>query len=171
MKQSPLKFLLITLLLLIGFFSCKKEDSHKKVPLLSKVIYNGLIGYKLHYSDKNLWNKWEIFNIDATDNTVNVYLTFDYNDKGQLSKISTYSMPGDVPTKRLFFEFDNNGKQTGYTNYDLQGANPSKPYLKGTFVYNQQDLLSTVTIKKDNGDLYAYYNLSYYPNGFLKERN
>jgi hypothetical protein len=169
MKHSPLKFLFIVLL--IGFFSCKKEDSHKKEPLLSKVIYNGLIGYKLYYSDKNLWSKWELFKIDATDNTVSAYFTFNYNDKGQLTQVSTFSMPGDVPTRRLFFEFDNNGVQTGYTNYDLQGANPSKPDLKGTFVYNQQNLLSTVTIKKDNGDLHAYYNLSYYPNGFLKQRD
>jgi hypothetical protein len=169
MKHSPLKFLFIVLL--IGFFSCKKEDSHKKEPLLSKVIYNGLIGYKLYYSDKNLWSKWELFKIDATDNTVSAYFTFNYNDKGQLTQVSTFSMPGDVPTRRLFFEFDNNGVQTGYTNYDLQGANPSKPDLKGTFVYNQQNLLSTVTIKKDNGDLHAYYNLSYYSNGFLKQRD
>src|SRR5688572_45355 len=112
MKQSPLKFVFITLLLLIGFFSCKKEDSHKKEPLLSQVIYNGLIGYKLYYSDRNLWNKWELFKIDATDNTVSAYYTFDYNDKDQLIKISTFSMPGDVPTRRLFFEYDNNGVQT-----------------------------------------------------------
>jgi hypothetical protein len=171
MKQSPPKILFITLLLLVGIFSCKKEDSDKKEPLLSKVIYNGLIGYKLYYNEKNLWNKWELFKTDPVDNSLSLYMTMDYNEKDQLTKLSMFSMPGDVPSQRLFFEYDNTGKQTGYTNYDLQGANPSKPYLKGAFVYNQQNQLSTVTIKKDNGDLHAYYSLSYYPDGILKQRD
>jgi hypothetical protein len=171
MKQSPQKIIIYTLILLTGVFSCKKEDSHKKEPLLSKVVYNGLVGYKLYYSDKNLWTKWELFKTEPADNSLSVYITLDYNDKEQLIKTSVFDMPGDIPRTRLFFEYDNSGKQTGYTLYDLQGPNPSKPYLKGTFVYNQQNKLSTVTIKTDNGDLYAYYNLSYYPNGFLKEKN
>jgi len=171
MKQSPLKLILFTFLLVIGLFSCKKEDSKKKEPLLSRVVYNGLNGYKLYYSDKNLWTKWELFNLDAVDNSLSVYMTMEYNDKDQLVKLSQFTMPGDVPSQRLFFEYDNTGKQTGYTAYDLQGANPSKPSLKGTFTYNQQNQLGTVTIKKDNGDLYAYYTLSYYPNGFAKERD
>jgi hypothetical protein len=171
MKQNPLKILLFTLLLVVGLFSCKKEDADKKEPLLSRVVYNGLNGYKLYYSDKNLWTKWELFKLDATDNSMAVYMTMEYNDKDQLTKLSQFTMPGDVPSQRLFFEYDNSGKQTGYTLYDLQGANPSKPFLKGTFAYSQQNQLSTVTIKKDNGDLFAYYTLSYYPNGYVKERN
>jgi hypothetical protein len=171
MKQSPLKILFFTFLLVVGIFSCKKEDSDKKEPLLSKVIYNGLNGYKLYYNEKNLWTKWELFNVDPADNSLTAYITMEYNDKDQLSKLSSYSMPGDIPSQRLFFEYDNSGKQTGYTAYDLQGANPSKPSLKGTFAYNQQNQLSTVTIKKDNGDLYGYYTLTYYPNGFMKERD
>lgn len=171
MKQSPLKPLFFTFILVGSFLSCKKEDSHKKEPLLSRVVYNGLNGYKLYYSDKNLWTKWELFKLDAVDNSLSVYMTMEYNDKDQLTKLSQFSMPGDVPSQRLFFEYDNSGKQTGYSLYDLQGANPSKPYLKGAFAYNQQNQLGTVTIRKDNGDLYAYYSLSYYPNGFLKERD
>ena len=171
MKQSPLKILFFTLFLVGSFLSCKKEDSPKKEPLLSRVVYNGLNGYKLYYSDKNLWTKWELFKLDATDNSMSLYMTMEYNDKDQLTKLSQFSMPGDVPAQRLFFEYDNSGKQTGYTLYDLQGANPSKPSLKGTFVYNQQNQLSTVTIKKDNGDLHAYFSLSYYPNGYVKERD
>jgi hypothetical protein len=170
MKQSPPKILFIAFLLMIGILSCKKEDSPKKEHLLSRVVYNGVNAYKLYYSDKNLWTKWEIFKTDPADNVMSVYITFDYNDKDQLIKLSTFMMPGDIPSQRIFFEYNNDGKQTGYTNYDLQGPNPSKPNLKGTFVYNQQNLLSTATIKKDNGDLWAYYNLSYYPNGFLKQR-
>jgi hypothetical protein len=171
MEQSPLKIYFIAFLLVIGLFSCKKEDSHQKEPLLSKVMYNGLNAYRLYYSDKNLWTKWELFKTDAVDNSLAGYITMEYNDKDQLTKVSTFTMPGDVPNTRLFFEYDNSDRQTGYTLYDLQGANPSKPFLKGAFVYNQQNLLGTATIKKDNGDLYAYYSLSYYPNGFLKERD
>ncbi len=171
MKQKPLKILFFTLILVGSFLSCKKEDSSKKEPLLSRVVYNGLNGYKLYYSDKNLWTKWELFKLDATDNSMSLYMTMEYNDKDQLTKLSQFSMPGDVPAQRLFFEYDNSGKQTGYTLYDLQGANPSKPALKGTFGYNQQNQLSTVTIKKDNGDLHAYFSLSYYSNGYVKERD
>jgi len=170
MKQSISKILL-SLLLVIGIFSCKKEDSNKKETLLSRVVYNGLNGYKLYYSDKNLWTKWELFNLDPVDNSLSVYMTMEYNDKDQLTKLSQFRMPGDVPSQRLFFEYDNSGRQTGYSLYDLQGPNPSKPSLKGTFLYNQQNLLGTVTIRKENGDLYAQFSLSYYPNGFLKERD
>ena len=171
MKQRPLKIILVTMLLVVGMFSCKKEDSHTKGPLISKVIYNGLIAYKLYYSDKGQWIKWESYKLEPGDNTLSVYLTFEYNDKGQLAKTSINDMPGDVPRTRIFYEYDNSGKQTGYTLYDLQGANPSKPYLKGAFVYNQQNLLGTATIRKENGDLWAYYSLSYYDNGFPKERD
>ena len=171
MKQRTPKILVFSLLLMMGFFSCKKEDSNKKETLLSKVVYNGLNGYKLYYSDKNLWTKWELFNTDPANNSLSAYITMEYNEKDQLAKVSTFTMPGDVPNTRLFFEYDNSGKQTGYTLYDLQGANPSKPFLKGAFLYNQQNLLGTATIRKDNGDLYAQFSLSYYPNGYLKERD
>jgi len=171
MKHIPLKIFFFALLLLGCSLSCKKEDSHKKETLLSKVIYNGLNAYKLYYSDKRQWIKWESFNLEPGSNNLLVYLTFEYNDKGQLTKTSIYDMPGDIPRSRIFYEYDNSGKQTGYTLYDLQGANPSKPYLKGAFVYNQQNLLGTATIRKENGDLWAYYSLSYYDNGFPKERD
>ena len=99
MKQSSPKLLFFALLLAVGFFSCKKEDSNKKETLLSRVVYNGLNVYKLYYSDKNLWTKWELFKINPADNSISVYMTMEYNDKDQLTKLSQFTMPGDVPAQ------------------------------------------------------------------------
>jgi hypothetical protein len=166
-----MKIFFTIIVLSLALASCKKEDSHQKEPLISAVKYNGLIGYKFQYNNRNLWTSWELHKTDATDNTMSVKITFEYNDKDQLTKTSIFDMPGDVARTRVFYEYDNAGTQTGYTYYDLQGADPSKPSLKGTFTYNAQKLLSTAIIREADGELHRYYSLSYYPNGFAKERN
>jgi len=59
----------------------------------------------------------------------------------------------------------------GHLYYDLKGPNPSAPSQKGVYTINAQGLISTATVRDEDGELVRYHALSYYPNGFLKERN
>jgi hypothetical protein len=71
----------------------------------------------------------------------------------------------------LLFEYDANGRIIGHERYDLQGPDPSEPDLWGVYQYAANGHLSSVTIRDENGELSSRYNLTYFDNGALKQRD
>lgn len=157
---------------LLTLSACKKDDLPSKETLISRASYNGMTVYKFYYEgDDNLLAKWEHFKPDPTDNTMSTYFTFKYNANKQLEELSIFVMPGSVPGSKLFFTYNQEGKVTGFSSYDLQGPDPSTPQRNGTFTYTAAGTMGNATIKDEDGELISYFTLSYFPNGFLKERN
>jgi hypothetical protein len=166
-----MKIFILAVLAMLVFSTCKKDKSPEKQALVSRASYNGLNAYRFSYSADNHLIKWELFNTDPQNNSITAYIQFDYNANGQMEKLSTFQMPGAVPVGHIIFGYDNAGKVISFESYDLQGANPSEPYRHAVFQYNAQNQLTTATIRDDDDELIRQYSLSYYPNGFLKERN
>jgi len=139
--------------------------------LLSRAGYNGMTAYEFHYSENNLWTRWDLFKIDPSDNSLSVYVTFDYDGMGRLVQLAVFDMPGNVPRTRTLLEYDNEGKLTGHSYYDLLGPNPSMPEQTAVYTYNAQNQINVSTVRDKNGGLVNRKTLSYFPNGVTKETN
>jgi hypothetical protein len=170
MKSKTSQFILLAVMVSLLAGSCKKNTDSAPEPLLTRVSYNGVNGYKFYYSDKNQLIRWELFSTDPANNAMSAYFTMEYNNNGQLAEMTTFQMPGDVPYTHIVYKYDQNGRMTGYDSYDLQGPDPSSPGTS-SFYYNGQDQLITATLKDEDGEFILQYSLTYYPNGFLKQRD
>ena len=159
------------LFLLILFGACKKNSEPAPVPLISRVTVDGAVAYKFFYNTSNQITKWEFYSYDAPGAPLAVVFDFTYDNNGKLSEIMIHRYPGNVPESRLFFEYNSLGKIIGHELYDLQGADPSKPWRWGVYQYSAAGRLSTVTMRDKDGKLDTRYNLSYYDDGALKQRD
>lgn len=171
MKRNPVKFFLLTVMAVLLYSSCKKDNIPSKEALVSRASYNGMIAYKFSYNDKNQLARLEYYKVDPTDNSLTIYYNLTYNDKDEMTELALFEMPGNMPRARLFFGYNQSGKVINYDYYDLQGADPSSPVVKTVFTYNAQNQLSTATARDGDGEFINRYNFSYYPDGFLKQRD
>lgn len=163
------KFIPFLCMLLLAI-ACKKDSEPAPVPLISRVTVNGGIAYKFYYNTDNQIIRWELYGYETVGNPLNAEFELEYSN-GKLSTLSSFSEPGKVPSGRLLFEYDDNGRIIGHERYDLQGADPSEPDTWGVYQYATNGRLSSVTIREENGDLRSRYNLTYFDDGALKQRD
>ena len=158
------------LCMLLLTVACKKDSEPTPVPLISRVTVDGNVAYKFFYNASNQISSWELYSYDAPTAPLAVIFDFTYSNDGKLSELMTHRYPGNIPESRLFFEYDNLGKIIGHESYDLQGADPSKPWRWGVYQYSAAGRLSSVTMRDKDGELDVRYNLTYYDDGVLKQR-
>jgi len=156
--------------MLLFTIACKKDSDPAPVPLITRVTANGGIAYKFYYNNDNQIIRWELYGYETVGNPLNAEFEFEYNN-GKLSKLSTFSEPGKVPVARLLFEYDDNNRIISHERYDLQGPDPSEPDSWGVYQYTTGGRLSSVTIRDENGELRSRYNLTYFDDGALKQRD
>jgi len=166
-----MKKVILYLLILLIAGACKKNSEPTPVPLVSRVTADGAVAYKFFYNASNQLTKWELYSYDSPGDPLTLVYDFTYDNKGKLAELISHRYPGNIPESRLFFEYNNLGKIIGHEFYDLQGADPSKPWRWGVYQYSATGLLSSVTMKDKDGKLDTRYNLSYYDDGTLKQRD
>lgn len=158
--------------LFVNFTFCSKKKESAPVPLVSRVTANGGIAYKFFYNDSRQLSRWEIYAYESPGSPLSAQFEFTYNENGLLAQLATFSEPGKVPVQRLVFLEDMAKKRlSGFEAYELQGGNPAIPSRKANFNYNAAGRLSTVVIRNKDGELELQYNLSYFDDGTLKQRD
>lgn len=158
------------LCMLFLIVACKKDSDPAPVPLISRVTANGSIAYKFYYNNDNQIDRWELYGYETPGNPLSSTIEFEYNN-AKLSMLSSFNEPGKIPVVRLLFQYDGNGRIIGHENYDLQSSDPSEPHLWGVYQYAANGRLSSVTIRDENGELDMRYNLTYFDDGALKQRD
>ncbi|HEU4470748.1 MAG TPA: hypothetical protein VFR58_06685 [Flavisolibacter sp.] len=156
----------------LSFLSCKKqsEEAAEKKILLSEVRVDGLLNLRFSYNDRGLPVKLESFDLNPGNNSVASYAEFQYNENDQIKQYFSYTMPGNAsPVAKTIVQYNEAGKLSNASFYDLQSATPNSAYITHSFVYNNKGQLSTHTERNANGQLTVRKNLSYYDNGHLKE--
>lgn len=168
MKQLILFFMLASL----AFASCKKSSDKAPEPLVSRVTANGGIAYKFYYNSKRQLERWELFSYETLGNPMAAQFEFSYGNDGLLTQIATYKEPGKVPQQRLVFQIDAaKGRYSGFEGYNPQGPNPAVPERWAKFNYGASGRLNTVVIRDDDDELLVQFNLSYFEDGSLKQRD
>ena len=81
--------------------SCKKESGGPKEILLVEIKSDGLIANRMEYNPDNLITKIEGYALELTNNTVQSYVQFQYNSKGQIKEYMGYAMPGNIPAAKV----------------------------------------------------------------------
>ncbi len=166
-----MKKLIPYLLLILAASACKKNSEPSPVPLISRVTVNGSIAYKFFYNSSDQITTWELYSYESPGNPLGAVFEFKYGSDGKLDELRSFHEPGHVPNSRILLQYDSLGRISGHEYYDLQAANPSKPKEWGVYQYNAASRLSTVTVKDENDKLEVRYNLSYYDDGSLKQRD
>ena len=159
----------LSILILTG--ACKKNSEPVPVPLISRVAADGAVAYKFFYNPSNQIKSWELYSYDAPGAPLALVYDFTYDNNGKLSELISHIYPGNIPESRLFFEYDNLGRITSHEFYNLQAANPSQPSGSGVYQYSAAGRLSTVTMLDKDGKLDRRFNLTYYNDGALKQRD
>lgn len=78
-------------------------------------------------------------------------------------------MPGNVAIGKAVINYDESGKLTGASSYDLQGVSPNIVQSSSAFTYNGKGQVIKVVLKNKDGELVRQNNYSYYDDGHVKE--
>lgn len=153
--------------------SCKKEtgggSNNPKQILLSEVKTDGLLANRMEYNSDNLITKIEGYNPDHTDNTVQSYVTFQYEGK-QIKRYTGYTMPSNTAVQKVEIEYDDAGKLVSAASYDLTGPTPNTASFTTLFYYNAAGLVNKSVNKNKEGKSTSQTLFMYYADGHLKER-
>jgi hypothetical protein len=163
-----MKKLLLPVLLLILATACKKNKGEEETPkqaLLSEVSTDGAVTTRFVYTD-GLLSKIENY----SKGSLTAYIGIAY-EKKKISVVTTFTVPGDVPQSKIVVETNDAGKITVSKAYSLQGQISILPLSTTTWKYNAEGRVNNVQSKDASNKLLNYTNLSYFPNGGLKETN
>ncbi|HYE54992.1 MAG TPA: hypothetical protein VD996_09125 [Chitinophagaceae bacterium] len=167
-----MKSILIATAIGLLLISCKKGstgEEKQKQTLLTEVSIDGLTNLRFIYNSDNLLSKIDSYKADPADNSVASYVTFQYDDKGQIAFFTAYSLPGNVGMSKITVQYDGDGKFVSTTTYDLQGASPNTPYSTTAYSYNAKGQVNKIVEKNKDGEVTLQSNLFYYDNGHIKE--
>jgi hypothetical protein len=151
--------------------SCKKETGGPKKVLLAEIKVDGLVERRMEYNSDNLITKIEGYVLEQTNNTVQTYITFQYNSNGTIKEYTGYGMPGNIPVAKITLQYDSTGKMVSSDYYDLLSGVQNSPIWTTTFTYNNKGLVIKTSRKNKSGNLIEQINLAYYDGGHLKERS
>jgi hypothetical protein len=162
----------VSVLLLVSalFFACKKDkDKYEpKTVLLSATYTNGNLSYKFSYTSENKLSKVEAYN-EKSPSALVASIVVEYHSNGDINQLTTYSEPGHSATSRTIIDSSNNGNIIKFSNYNLLGPSPNTPGSINKRTYNAQGWLSKQESRDKSGDLINTLNVSYYPDGSVKQ--
>jgi hypothetical protein len=139
----------LMLLLTIPLFSCEKQRQlpveNNDIPLLSKVLYDGVVSYEYTYNDANLLNE---------EKSKFHYTKHNYDENNLLTSSDFYWDPGIFSSSSIVADASMNRKEW------VNPGNTAKS-LTQTFEYEQSEQLARKTFTRTSSSNSEYAEFTY----------